>query len=302
MTSQKRDLHGVILVDKPAGMTSNRVLQQIKHHLRARKAGHTGALDPLATGVLPICLGEATKFSQFLLDADKAYETRAALGVRTDTADADGQVTEQAPVPPIAAEQVTSLLQSQFTGPVEQVPPRYSALKHAGQPLYKLAREGKPVPVKRRQVTLYESRLLDQGDNWLDLYLRCSKGTYVRSFVEDLAVALGTVAHVSRLRRLAHGRFGITDCTPLVDLLETPPESLITQLLPVDTCVAELPHCSLDEAQYKRVRHGNPVPLGPEYEPGQVRIFFDDLFLGLGEISTQGELKSRRLVNTDLLE
>ncbi|TGG94118.1 tRNA pseudouridine(55) synthase TruB [Natronospirillum operosum] len=300
MTRKKIDLHGVLLVDKPAGMTSNRVLQQLKHHLGARKAGHTGALDPLATGVLPICFGEATKFSQFLLDADKAYETRAALGARTDTADADGVVTAEASIPALTDEQIGAVLAEQFSGQIEQVPPQYSALKHEGQPLYKLAREGKPVPVKRRTVTLHESRLLARGEDWLDLYLHCSKGTYVRSFVEDLAQALGTLAHVSRLRRVRHGRFGIAETTPLEELLATPADTLQTRLLPLDTCVAELPQCLLDAEQYRRVRHGNPVAVTGS--AGLVRIRYGDHFLGLGEISAEGTLKSRRLVNTDLLE
>lgn len=300
MTRKKIDLHGVLLVDKPAGMTSNRVLQHLKHHLGARKAGHTGALDPLATGVLPICFGEATKFSQFLLDADKAYETRAALGARTDTADADGVVTAEASIPPLTDEQIGAVLAEQFTGQIEQVPPQYSALKHEGQPLYKLAREGKPVPVKRRIVTLHESRLLARGEDWLDLYLHCSKGTYVRSFVEDLAQALGTLAHVSRLRRVRHGRFAIAEATPLEELLATPADTLQARLLPLDTCVAELPQCLLDAEQFRRVRHGNPIAVtGPA---GLVRIRYGDHFLGLGEISAEGTLKSRRLVNTDLLE
>ncbi len=302
MTRKKIDLHGVLLVDKPAGMTSNRVLQQLKHHLGARKAGHTGALDPLATGVLPICFGEATKYSQFLLDADKAYETRAALGVRTDTADSDGAVTEQCAVPALNDEQIEAVLAERFSGEIEQVPPRFSALKHQGQPLYKLAREGRPVPVKRRRVILHESRLLARGKDWLDLYLHCSKGTYVRSFVEDLAVALGTLAHVSRLRRVQHGRFVSADCTPLADLLTQDPTVLAQQLLPVDTCIAGLPEYRLTEAQYRRVRHGNPVAVEADLSPGPVRILGDRGFIGLGEISAEGQLKSRRLISSDLLE
>ena len=294
-------VHAVLLVDKPAGLTSNRVLQQIKRHLGAGKAGHTGALDPLATGVLPICLGEATKYSQFLLDADKTYLTRAQLGARTDTADADGDVTETAPVPSISADTVSQLLQQQFTGTVTQVPPRYSALKHQGQPLYKLAREGKPVPVKERQVTLYESRLLDQGDDWLDLSLRCSKGTYVRSFVEDLAVALGTLGYVSRLRRTQHGPFAIDQTHTLDAILDTDPRTVMNWCLPVDACIADLPVCAISEQQYQRARHGNPVPLESAQEPGPVRLYFGDDFLGLGEIELDGTLKARRLVDTNLL-
>ncbi|MEX1057583.1 MAG: tRNA pseudouridine(55) synthase TruB [Natronospirillum sp.] len=297
------NLHAVLLVDKPAGMTSNRVLQQVKHHLGAGKAGHTGALDPLATGVLPICLGDATKYSQFLLDADKIYETRAQLGQRTDTADADGDVIATADVPVLDPLRIDAVLADQFTGLVEQIPPKYSALKHQGQPLYKLARDGKPVPVKRRQVTLYESRLLDQGEDWLALYLRCSKGTYVRSFVEDLAEQLGTVAHVAQLRRLQHGRFNINECYPLADVLAAPPETVLGWLLPVDTCIAELPQYAINREQYQRMKHGNAVPVDA-LEPviGAVRIYRQEHFLGLGEIMPDRTLQARRLVQTDLLE
>ena len=297
------NLHAVLLVDKPAGMTSNRVLQRVKHHLGAGKAGHTGALDPLATGLLPICLGDATKYSQFLLDADKTYETRAQLGQRTDTADADGEVIATAAVPTLESDRIQSLLDTEFRGLVEQIPPKYSALKHQGQPLYKLARDGKPVPVKRRNVTLYESRLLAQGEDWLDLYLRCSKGTYVRSFVEDLAVALGTLAHVSQLRRIQHGRFHISQSHSLEAVLAASPETVSHWLLPVDACIAELPVCALTPEQYTRIKHGNAVPAeAADSAAGSVRIYYGERFLGLGEIQADGTLKARRLVETDLLE
>lgn len=295
-------IHAVLLVDKPAGMTSNRLLQQIKRHLDTGKAGHTGALDPLATGLLPVCLGEATKYSQFLLDADKTYLTRAQLGVRTDTADADGDITETAPVPPLEEHTVQTMLRERFVGEVTQVPPRYSALKHQGQPLYKLAREGKPIPVKERQVTLYDSQLLALGENWLDLSLHCSKGTYVRSFVEDLAVALGTLGHVSRLRRTQHGPFDITQAYPLDQILDTDPETVLRWCLPVDACIAELPLYAVNDPQYLRIRHGNPVAIEAPQATGLVRLYFGDDFLGLGEIDAAGLLKARRLVDTNLLE
>lgn len=296
------NLHAVLLVDKPAGATSNRVLQQVKRHLGAGKAGHTGALDPLATGVLPVCLGDATKYSQYLLEADKVYETRAQLGVRTDTADADGEVIEQAAIPDLSDDLITDCLRERFTGPVSQVPPKYSALKHKGQPLYKLARNGEPVPVKERQVTLYESRLLARGDDWLDLSLHCSKGTYVRSFVEDLAESLGTVAHVSRLRRLRHGQFDLSACHSLDDILSADPDRVKSWLLPVDACIQDLPVLTIDEHQYARIKHGNPVALSAGTVPGEVRIYYGDRFLGSGECTEDGLLKARRLVDTNLLE
>ena len=179
-----RRIDGVFLLDKPQGISSNAALQKVKRLYDAAKAGHTGALDPLATGMLPICLGEATKFSQFLLDSDKRYITTAKLGIRTDSSDADGEVIETKPVPKLEWEALNDLIQSKFSGEIEQVPSMFSALKHNGQPLYKLARKGEKVEVKPRQVCIYEIKLLDLRADEVDLEVHCSKGTYIRSIVE----------------------------------------------------------------------------------------------------------------------
>lgn len=301
MARKPNNVHGVLLIDKDAGMTSNHVLQRAKRLLGATKGGHTGALDPLATGVLPLCFGDATKYSQFMLDADKAYETRAQLGVRTDTADADGAAIAHAPVPVINAEHVRTLLREQFLGELMQTPPAYSALKHQGKKLYELAREGKEIPDKRRLVRILDNKLLAHGDDWLDIWLRCTKGTYVRSFVEDVAGALGTVAHVARLRRVLHGSFELGGCITLAQLEAMSVEERLARLLPVDACITALPVYTLDERQFAAVKHGITVAVDPAEQPGDVRIYHHDRFIGLGEITSAHELKSRRLVQTDLL-
>lgn len=301
MARKPNNVHGVLLIDKDAGMTSNHVLQRAKRLLGATKGGHTGALDPLATGVLPLCFGDATKYSQFMLDADKAYETRAQLGVRTDTADADGAVVEQAAIPELSPDAIATVLQTQFVGALSQTPPAYSALKHQGKKLYELAREGKAIPDKTRTVRIVDNRLVAQGDDWLDIWLYCTKGTYVRSFVEDVAAALGTVAHVARLRRLQHGNFDIAQCITLDQLEAMTPEERVAQLLPVDACITALPVYALTEHQFAAVKHGIKVPVAPTEQPGEVRIYRNEHFIGLGEITPEHELKSRRLVQTDLL-
>ncbi|MFY0665777.1 MAG: tRNA pseudouridine(55) synthase TruB [Natronospirillum sp.] len=301
MARKPNNVHGVLLVDKDAGMTSNHVLQRAKRLLGATKGGHTGALDPLATGVLPLCFGDATKYSQYMLDADKAYETRAQLGVRTDTADADGAVIEQAAVPELSADAITQLLSTDFLGALTQTPPAYSALKHQGKKLYELAREGKAIPDKTRTIRILDNRLVAQGEDWLDIWLKCTKGTYVRSFVEDVAAALGTVAHVARLRRLQHGNFDIAQCVSLEQFEAMTPEERQAQLLPVDACITALPIYALNEHQFAAVKHGIKVPVEPEVDTGEVRIYRKEQFIGLGEITPEHELKSRRLVQTDLL-
>ncbi len=196
-----RDLTGVVLLNKPQGMSSNHALQRVKRLYNAQKAGHTGALDPLATGILPVCLGEATKFSQYLLDADKAYRVEATLGVRTTTSDAEGEVVEEKPVAVDAAKVADAI--KQFIGEQEQSPSIYSALKHEGRPLYYYARQGIEVPKKTRTITVHSIELLDIQDNKVTLQVSCSKGTYIRTLVDDLGQLLGCGAHVSMLHRNA---------------------------------------------------------------------------------------------------
>ena len=219
MTRQPKGrlINGILILDKPTGMSSNHALQRVKRMFGARKAGHTGSLDPLATGLLPICLGEATKFSQFLLDADKRYQTTAQLGVRTDSSDADGKVVETKPCEHITVTDVEAQL-PQFRGLISQVPSMFSALKHQGQPLYKLARAGKTVAVKPRQVTIHNLELLSFKHSQVQMDISCTKGTYIRSIVEDLGLALDCGAHVAQLRRLQAGPFVAEQMVTLEDL------------------------------------------------------------------------------------
>ncbi len=307
-----RQVDGVLLLDKPTGVTSNQILQKMKHLYGAAKAGHTGALDPLATGMLPLCFGEATKFSQFLLEADKRYITTAKLGVKTASGDADGEIIQERPVGRITQEQVEQLLVDHFSGEITQTPSMYSALKHQGQPLYKLARQGIEVPVKQRQVTIYAIKLLDLRDDELDLDVRCSKGTYIRSIVEDLGELLGCGAHVQMLRRLESGPYKedqmltpeqvnelISDTDNDENNLETVHQQLDQVLLPPWSAVDSLPRITLDEAQTKTLRFGQKQDVTPEQQfSGVGCAFYDQTFIGLVEISEDGQLVARRLAST----
>ncbi|MFC6670714.1 tRNA pseudouridine(55) synthase TruB [Marinobacterium aestuariivivens] len=308
-----RALDGILLVDKPAGLTSNGVLQRVKRLYGAAKAGHTGALDPLATGMLPIAFGEATKFSQFLLDADKRYLTTARLGVRTATSDADGEVVERREVPrDLDEEQIEALLRQHFLGEIEQVPSMYSALKHQGQPLYKLARKGIQVEVKPRRVKVYEIRLTALRGDEIDLDIRCSKGTYIRSIVEDLGLLLGCGAHVQMLRRLDTGPYRADMMTAFDSLQQmaepvSPGEDekgiqarLDALLLPVTSALEGLPSVALDAIQAQRILQGQRLVLADQEPVELVKVFERDngRFLGIAEVSDGGVLRPRRLLAT----
>ncbi|MBV0934221.1 tRNA pseudouridine(55) synthase TruB [Marinobacterium weihaiense] len=308
-----RPISGLFLLDKPQGLSSNSALQRVKRLYGAAKAGHTGALDPLATGLLPICLGEATKFSQYLLDSDKRYLTTAKLGQRTDTCDAEGEVTEEKPVPQdLTREQIDALLEQHFSGEIEQVPPVYSALKLNGQPLYKLARQGVEVEVKPRQVRIHEIKLLALREDEVDLEVFCSKGTYIRSIVEDLGLLLGCGAHVSVLRRLQTGAFHADQMMTLEQLqsLAEPrqeeTENSIHQrldalLLPAWSPVAELPALELTPEEVERMRVGQRFRAANAGSlQGELRLFTagQSDFMGIGEIGTDGVLRAKRLVST----
>jgi tRNA pseudouridine55 synthase len=291
-------VHGVLLLDKPVGLTSNDALQRVKRLYAANKAGHTGSLDPLASGLLPICFGEATKISGFLLDADKYYAVTCRLGTRTATADAEGAVVETKPVPPLDAASIGKAL-AQFRGEILQVPPMYSALRHQGQRLYDLAREGLEVPREPRPVTIYELILMGWSADSLTLEVRCSKGTYIRTLVEDIAAALGTCGHVTVLRRFAVGPFGRD--TAMVGLAELEGRgtgaALDPLLLPVDSALRHWPEARLsgDAAWY--FAKGQPVFLAGAPTSGQLRVYADGRFLGVGEIQSDGRLAPRRLMN-----
>ena len=235
---QRRPVHGVLLLDKPYGLSSNDALQKAKWLLRAEKAGHTGTLDPLATGVLPLCFGAATKFSQLHLDADKSYEAVAVLGIQTSTADAEGEVIAQLPVS-FTPEQLQAV-QQQFLGEIDQVPPMYSALKKDGKALYDYARAGIEVERESRRITIHaldvqETAVNEKGQRCLRIRVTCSKGTYIRTLGEDIAKALGTCAHLSALRRVQTGPFNADQCISLNDLEALSESDRAKSLLPVDT-------------------------------------------------------------------
>ncbi|WP_439133926.1 tRNA pseudouridine(55) synthase TruB [Pseudomaricurvus sp.] len=302
-----RPVSGVLLLNKPSGMTSNDALQQAKRLFYVAKAGHTGSLDPLATGVLPLCFGEATKFSQFLLDADKRYRTTYRLGAFTTTGDADGELLEQVSAAHITREQVLQELDV-FRGDIEQVPPMYSALKHNGEPLYKLARQGIEIERPARPVTIYSIELLDfrTGEQAeVDLDIRCSKGTYIRSIAEDLGKALGCGAHVAVLHRSESGPFVESATVSLDELREERGEGLAEQLdhhlLPTDSPVQALASMALEDTSAYYFRLGNPVMDPQVYRIGDegdmVRVFAENGdFLGIGVLDDEGRVAPKRLV------
>lgn len=302
-----RPVSGVLLLNKAAGMTSNDALQKAKRLFYVAKAGHTGSLDPLATGVLPLCFGEATKFSQFLLDADKRYRTTYRLGAFTTTGDAEGELLDQTSAVHVTREQVLAELEA-FKGDIQQVPPMYSALKHNGEPLYKLARQGIEVERPARPVTIYSIELLDfrPGEQAeVDLDIRCSKGTYIRSIAEDLGTALGCGAHVVALHRSESGPFKEADAVTLEQLLaergDELAEVLDHHLLPTDAPVQDLPAMILEEHSAYYFGQGNPVMDPQVYRIGDegdmVRVFSEkDDFLGIGVLDDEGRVAPKRLV------
>jgi tRNA pseudouridine55 synthase len=296
----RRDVHGVLLLDKPIGLTSNEALQRVKRLFAARKAGHTGSLDPLASGMLPLCFGEATKVSGFLLDADKYYVVTCKLGSRTATADAEGEVIETRPVPALDPGIIERAL-ARFRGEIMQVPPMYSALRHQGQRLYDLAREGIEVPREARPITIHEILFKGYTSDSLSLEVRCSKGTYIRTLAEDVAEALGTCAHVTLLRRLAVGPFGLGSAmhslAELEDVARDGAARLDAMLLPVDSALAHWPMAELagDAAWY--FSKGQPVFVPGAPAQGQLRVYAARRFLGVGEIMSDGRLAPRRLLN-----
>ena len=295
-------MNGILVVDKPAGISSNDVVQQAKRLFGAQKVGHTGSLDPLATGVLPLCFGEATKFSQYLLDADKKYWAQVRLGITTETADADGEVIAQADTSGITESQVTAALET-FVGEIEQIPSMYSALKHQGQPLYKLARQGIEVERAPRRISIYSAELLQFSEASIELRVHCSKGTYIRSLAEDLGAALGCGGHVSALRRLAAGPYEEAQATTLDELREVGDvREMDALLLPVSSAVGSWPAVRLHEDTAHYVRQGQPVKVAHAPTDGWVQIFElaeEDRFLGVGEILTDGRVAPRRLVASD---
>ncbi|MDO9664346.1 tRNA pseudouridine(55) synthase TruB [Glaesserella parasuis] len=296
-----RDVDGVFLLDKSQGVSSNDIMQKVKRLFNANKAGHTGALDPLATGMLPICLGEATKFSQFLLEADKRYRVIAKLGERTDTSDADGQVVQTREVK-VEIVDILAALEA-FRGEILQVPTMFSALKHNGKPLYEYARAGITVEREARPITIFELLFVEYQAPYLTLEVHCSKGTYIRTLVDDLGEVLGCGAHVTMLRRLAVADYPVEkmmSLEALQNLAENQPLVELDQLLlPMDSAVARLPSLDLTDEQTKAVGFGQRVKFdNPQGIYGQVRLFSaEKLFLGVAEITADNVIRPSRMVN-----
>lgn len=294
--SDLRNLGGVLLLDKSPGMTSNFALQKVKRLLRARKAGHTGSLDPIASGLLPICLGEATKLSGFLLNTDKRYRVRVRLGVTTETGDIEGKVIETRPVPVLTERLIESVLAG-FRGEIVQVPPMYSALKHQGQRLYDLARKGVEVEREARRVTIYELRLDAFDAEGLELDVHCSKGTYIRTLAEDLGRALGCGGHVESLRRTAVGDLSVREAYTLPHVEALADAERTGLLLSMDRIVTELPLVQVNEELGYYLRKGQAVLVPKAPTKGWVRLYGRQaLFLGVGEVLDDGRIAPRRLV------
>lgn len=295
----RRKVDGILLLDKAAGMTSNAALQKVRRLFNAAKAGHTGTLDPMATGLLPVCFGEATKFAGELLTADKCYEAHVRLGVRTDTADAEGQVLETRPVA-VSRPQVVAAM-ARFRGDILQVPPMHSALKRGGRPLYEYARKGIELERAPRAVTIHALELLAFSEDRIEFKVACSKGTYVRTLAQDIGEALGCGAHLSALRRTRIGDLSLDAALTLDALQAMTPEARETLLLPVDALLAVLPRLDLDEDAALRFRRGQAVPAEWKHvsDDGRLRIYgAGDRFIGLGRAGSDGRVMPLRLIGT----
>lgn len=294
-----RDIDGILLLDKPQGMSSNDIMQQVKRLFQANKAGHTGALDPLATGMLPICFGEATKFSQYLLDSDKHYLVVAKLGERTDTSDAEGQVVATRAVTVTTAQILTAL--EAFRGELMQLPTMFSALKYQGKPLYEYARAGITVEREARPICIFQLDFIDYQAPYLTLQVHCSKGTYIRTLIDDLGEHLGCGAHVSMLRRTAVADYPSEKMISWQQLQTFAEQQDLAQLdqhlLPMDTAVSRLPLLQLDSEQAKAIGFGQRIKFANEQGlSGQVRLFFGQDFLGVALIDPHNIIRPQRLV------
>ncbi len=297
-----RNIDGMILLNKSINKTSNFELQQVRRLFNANKAGHTGSLDPLATGMLPICFGESTKFSQFLLDADKGYRVTGKLGEKTETSDADGEIIQTLPVS-VTKKQLLKVMEN-FRGDIKQIPSMYSAIKHNGQPLYKLARQGLTVERAPRDITIYDLKLISFDSPWFVLDVECSKGTYIRNLVEDIGDQLNCGAHVTALDRTWVGPFDPENMISFEELSAIKEEQGFTgldeQLLPVDTPVADWPELHLrdDLAHYFLQGQAILIPNAPTDE--LFRLYGpNDKFLGVGEVDDDGKVAPRRLISTE---
>ena len=290
-------VNGLLLLNKPAGMTSNQALQKVKRLLKAKKAGHTGSLDPAATGMLPLCFGEATKVCAYLLEADKTYRVTARLGEATDTADADGEIIETAPVPELDRDAWEAILKG-FEGASEQIPPMYSALKKDGKRLYELARKGETVDRDARPIRIDKIDLLEASGSRLVFRVHCSKGTYVRTLVEDIAKLAGTVAHTAKLHRETVGDFRAEDMVDMagaVEAAESDPESLRERLLPANVALAGWPACRVVTEDVERFSGGQQVACDTD-GAGLIKVYGpDERFLGVGELTGGNNVAPKRI-------
>lgn len=294
---RRRDVHGVLLLDKPSGMSSNQALQAAKRLFNANKAGHTGSLDPLATGLLPLCFGEATKVSSYLLEADKCYRVRCRLGVRTDSADAEGQVIAEKPVPADLDSAAIERALEALRGDIEQIPPMYSALKHQGKRLYELARQGVEVERRPRPVHIARYEFIERDGDELEFEVECSSGTYVRTLIDDLGQALGCGAHVIRLRRLGVDPFDDPDMHSLEELEAMTAEERDAALIPVDAALTRWPSIELPAESARFVKQGQAVWVPNAPVSGHVRLYGPQGFMGIGEILDDGRVAPRRLMS-----
>jgi len=291
------DIHGIVLLDKPAGISSNRALQKVRGVFQARKAGHTGSLDPFATGMLPVCLGEASKTAAYMLEAGKSYRATARLGLATTTGDLEGEVIQNCPVPVVDAAALQRTL-DRFTGNIEQVPPMYSALKHEGKPLYEYARAGIVIERRERRVTIHRLELREWRSPDLTFEVQCSKGTYIRTLAEDIAKALDSCAHLVALRRTLVEPFGDYPMQTLEQLQEAKDGGRLAEtLLPIDAGLPDWPRVELNAIQRGQFMHGNRFGLSPEgLDGGMVRVYGpENDLLGLAELTADGVLKPTRV-------
>lgn len=291
----KREISGVLLLDKPLGISSNQALQIVKRIYQAAKAGHTGSLDPLATGLLPICFGEATKFSHFLLDADKSYRALIKLGATTTTADAEGEVlTTQAVT--VGLSEIQAVIK-QFIGNIKQVPPMYSALKHEGKALYEYARAGVELERAAREVTIFDIQFHSLMGDVLDVTVVCSKGTYIRTLAEDIGAKLGCGAHLAGLRRLTTAHYDLAQALTIEALEHMTVEARDAALLPPDSAIEYLPKVLIDEESMFYLKRGQEVWKSGLNISGMFRIYSESgVFLGLGEQTEAGRIAPRRLI------
>jgi len=298
--SSKRDVRGILLLDKPVGLSSNAALQQVKRIYQARKAGHSGSLDPLASGMLPITLGEATKMAGFVLEADKLYWTRIRLGVTTTTGDAEGEPIKTRPVGPVDESRLKAVL-NDFTGQIQQIPPMHSAIKRNGQPLYKLAHKGLEVERQPRQIMINDIRLLSHRGDELELEISCSKGTYIRTLAEDIGNCLGCGGHVASLRRLTIGPY-LNDQMVSLETLAAAGEAGLSALdaflLPMESALLHWPSVSLSDEMAFFIRRGQSVVVSKAPKGDMVKLYTArDRFLGIGRVMEDGRIAPRRLVN-----